>query len=127
MNPLNSVLIEGNATRDAELKYANSGTAICKLSVAVNRFYKSGDGFEKEVSFFDVDTFGKVAEICAEKCRKGNAVRITGRLKQNRWNASDGTVRSQVIIVADHVEISPKAKGQDEQPSAPPDPNDIPF
>jgi single-strand DNA-binding protein len=120
-------MIEGNATRDAELKYANSGTAICKLSVAVNRFYKSGDGFEKEVSFFDVDTFGKVAEICAEKCRKGNAVRITGRLKQNRWNASDGTVRSQVIIVADHVEIRPKATGQDEQASAPPDTSDIPF
>lgn len=129
MNPLNQVIVEGNATRDAELKYANSGTAICKLSVAVNRFYrsKSDDGFEKEVSFFDVDTFGEVAKICAERCRKGDAVRITGRLKQNRWNAADGTVRSQVIIVADHVEVRPKAQGKDEQPSAPPDDKDIPF
>jgi single-strand DNA-binding protein len=127
MNQLNSVLIEGNATRDAELKYANSGTAICKLSVAVNRFYKSGDRFEKEVSFFDVDTFGKVAELCAGKCHKGDAVRVVGRLKQNCWNASDGTARSQVVIVAEHVEFGPKAKGQEEQPSAPPDPGDIPF
>jgi single-strand DNA-binding protein len=93
----------------------------------VNRFYKSGEGFEKEVSFFDVDTFGKVAEICAEKCRKGDSVRITGRLKQNRWNAADGTVRSQVIIIADHVEIRPKAQGKEGQPSAPPDTSDIPF
>jgi single-strand DNA-binding protein len=127
MNPLNTVLIEGNATRDAELKYANSGTAICKLSVAVNRFYKSGDGFEKEVSFFDVDTFGKVAELCAEKCHKGDAIRVAGRLKQSRWNASDGTARSQVVIIAEYVEFRPKAKGQDGQPSAPPDAGDIPF
>jgi single-strand DNA-binding protein len=127
MNPLNTVMIEGNTIRDAELKYANSGTAICKLSVAVNHFYKSGEGFEKEVSFFDVDAFSEAAKICAEKCRKGDAVRITGRLKQNRWIANDGTSRSQVIIVADHVEIRPKAQGKEEQPSAPPDDKDIPF
>jgi single-strand DNA-binding protein len=113
-------MIEGNATRDAELRHANSGTVICKLSFAVNCFYKSGDGFEKEVSFFNVDAFGEVAEICA-KCRKGDSVRIVGRLKQNRWNGSDGIARNQVIIVADHVEIRPKAKGQEEQPSTPPD------
>jgi single-strand DNA-binding protein len=117
MNQLNHVLIEGNATRDAEPKTAKSGTAICKLSVAVNRFYKSGDGFEKEVSFFDVDTFGEVAKICADKCRKGDALRITGRLKQNRWNAADGTIRTQVIIVADHVEIRPKSQGTEDQPA----------
>jgi single-strand DNA-binding protein len=125
MNQLNSVIIEGNMTRDAELKYANSGTAICKLSIAVNRFYKSGEGFEKEVSFFDVDTFGEIAKICAEKCHKGDAVRITGRLKQNRWTAGDGTSRSQVVIIADHVEFRPKAQGREEQPSAPPDDRDI--
>jgi single-strand DNA-binding protein len=127
MNQLNSVLIEGNAVRDAELKYASSGTAICKLSIAVNRYYKSGEGFEKETSFFDVDTFGKVAELCAGKCRKGDAIRVVGRLKQNCWNASDGTARSHVVIVAEHVEFRPKAKGPDAPPSAPPDPNDIPF
>jgi single-strand DNA-binding protein len=127
VNPLNTVMIEGNTTRDAELKYANSGTAICKLSVAVNRFYKSGEGFEKEVSFFDVDTFGEVAKICAEKCHKGDAVRITGRLKQNRWTTTDGTSRSQVVVIADHVEIRPKAQGKEEQPSSPLNDKDIPF
>jgi single-strand DNA-binding protein len=123
MNPLNSVLIEGNATRDAELKHANSGTAICKLSVAVNRFYKSGagEGFEKEVSFFDVDIFGKAAEVCAEKCHKGDPLRIHGRLKQSRWNAADGTGRSQVVIIAENVEFMPRAKRQEGQPSAPSD------
>jgi single-strand DNA-binding protein len=127
VNQLNQIIIEGNACRDAELKHANSGTAICKISLAVNRFYKSGDGFEKEVSFFDVDTFGEVAKICAEKCRKGDGIRITGRLKQNRWTAADGSVRSQVIIVADHAEFRPKAQGKDEQPSAPLNDADIPF
>jgi single-strand DNA-binding protein len=127
MNQLNSVLIEGNAVRDAELKYANSGTAICRLSIAVNRSYKSGDGFEKEVSFFDVDAFGKLAETCAGKCRKGDAVRVVGRLKQDRWNASDGTVRSRVVIVAEHVEFRPKAKERDGQSSVSPDTGDITF
>jgi single-strand DNA-binding protein len=126
MNHLNSVLIEGNACRDAEIKTTASGALIGKMSIAVNRYYKSGDGFEKEVSFFDVDTFGKIAELCAEKCRKGVALRIVGRLKQSRWIGKDGTNRSQVIIIAEHVEFRQKTQGKEDQPSAPPD-EDIPF
>jgi single-strand DNA-binding protein len=128
MNQLNSVLIEGNACRDAVLKYSANGTAICKISIAVNRFYKSGDGFEKEVSFFDVDAFGEIARLCGEKVKKGDQIRVVGRLKQNRWNASDGTARSQVIIIAEHTEFRPKAQGnKEDQPSAPPNDKDIPF
>ncbi|MDR1231052.1 MAG: single-stranded DNA-binding protein, partial [Spirochaetaceae bacterium] len=72
MNQLNSVLIEGNACRDAEVRTAPNGNAICKMAIATNRWYKSGEGFEKEVSFFDVDCFGKIAELCGEKVRKGD-------------------------------------------------------
>ena len=115
MNQLNTVIVEGNACRDAEVKKSPSGTVICKMSIAVNRYFKSGEGFENEVSYFDVDTFGKVAELCAEKCKKGVGVRVTGRLKQNRWQ-SEGVNRSQVVIIGDHVEFKPKAQGKNDTP-----------
>ncbi|MDR2783804.1 MAG: single-stranded DNA-binding protein [Treponema sp.] len=129
MNQLNIVIIEGNACRNAEIKYSNNGTAICKMSVAVNRRYKSGEGFEKEVSFFDVDCFGEVAKLCGEKVRKGDVIRVTGRLKQNRWE-HDGQKRSVVLVVAERVEFGSKPKGGDDQPSEPdaaPADDDIPF
>jgi len=118
MNPLNVSLIEGNVCRDAEVKYVNSGTAICKFSIAVNRYYKTANAFENEVSYFDVDTFGEVAKLCGEKCKKGIGVRIHGRLKQNRWQASDGTNRSSVIVIAEHVEFRQKTQGKDEAPDS---------
>jgi single-strand DNA-binding protein len=126
MNQQNLVILEGNACRDAEIKNTASGALIGKMSIAVNRYYKSGEGFEKEVSFFDVDCFGEVAKLCGEKVRKGDEIRITGRLKQSRWT-QDGVNRSAVIVVAERVEFSSKAKGQDQQPSVPPNPSDIPF
>jgi single-strand DNA-binding protein len=130
MNQLNMVIIEGNACRDAEIKYSNNGTAICKMSVAVNRCYKSGDRFEKEVSFFDIDAFQEVAKLCGEKVRKGDVIRVTGRLKQSRWTGTDGTNRSTVLVIAERVEFGSKPKGGDGQPSEPdaaPADDDIPF
>lgn len=112
MNQLNSVLVEGNLTRDPELKYTTGGTAICALSVACNRYYKKGDDLQKEVSFFDVTAFGRLAEICAEYLKKGRGVRVHGRLKQERWE-KDGQARSKVLVVAEHVEFKPAAKPVD--------------
>ena len=109
MNPANFILVEGNAVRDAEIRNTGTGATIGKLSIAVNRFYKSGDNFEKEVSFFDVDCFGEVAKLCGEKVRKGDEIRVTGRLKQSRWE-QDGKNRSTVVIVAERVEFGSKGK-----------------
>jgi single-strand DNA-binding protein len=116
MNQQNLVILEGNACRDAEIKYSSNGVPICKMSIAVNRYYKSGDGFEKEVSFFDVDAFSETAKLCGEKVRKGDEIRITGRLKQSRWT-HEGQNRTAVIVVAERVEFSSKAKGGDSQGS----------
>jgi single-strand DNA-binding protein len=129
MNQQNLVILEGNACRDAEAKTTNSGALIGKISIAVNRFYKSGDRFEKEVSFFDVDCFGDVAKLCGEKVRTGDEIRITGRLKQNRWT-QDGQNRNAVIVVAERVEFSSRPKdgdGQTPDPGAAPADDDIPF
>jgi len=109
MNQQNLVVIEGNAVRDAELKRSNNGTSICKMSIANNRFYKSGDGFEKEVSFFDIDAFGEVAKLCGDKVKKGDDIRVTGRMKQSRWQ-QDGQNRTAVVVVAERVEFGSKTK-----------------
>lgn len=107
MNSLNSILVEGNLTRDPELKATPKGTPVCSFCVASNRFYKQDQEYQKEVSFFDVETWAKLAESCAEYLEKGRGVRVVGRLKQDRWQDQEGNPRSKVKIVAEHVEFKP--------------------
>ena len=126
MNDLNSVLMEGNMVRDPEFKTSPIGTAICKFSIATNRWYKGSQGAEKEVSYFDIETWAKLAEACRDKGKKGRACRVVGRLKQDRWNDSEGKPRSKVVIVAEHVEFKPEFKKDGTSDSTPSD-NDIPF
>jgi single-strand DNA-binding protein len=113
MNNLNSILIEGNLTRDPELSYTSKGTAVCKFSVACNRFFKQEDETQKEVSYFDVSCWTRLAEVCGEYLKKGRGVRVVGRLKQDRWTDADGKPRSRIEIVAEHVEFKPQLKKQD--------------
>jgi len=108
MNNLNSILIEGNLVKDPHLRTTSKGTSVCTFSLASNRFYKQDSGFEKEVSFFDVETWAKLAEACSNRGKKGRGVRVVGRLKQNRWTDADGKPHSRVAIVAEHVEFRPE-------------------
>lgn len=110
MNNLNSILIEGNLTRDPELSYTPKGTAVCKFAVACNRQWKQDDEVQKEVSFFDVSAWTRLAEVCGEYLKKGRGVRVVGRLKQDRWTDPDGKPHSRVEIVAEHVEFKPQKK-----------------
>ena len=109
MNQLNSIILEGNVVRQAELSEPAKGFKVCKFPLAVNRFTKnsSGESFE-EVSFFDVEAYGKMAEVCEKQSLKGRGVRVVGRLKQNRWKDNDGKNVSKVFIVAEHIEYKPK-------------------
>lgn len=107
MNSLNSILLEGNLTRAPEVRQLPRGSTVCQFTVASNRFYKSGDNMEKEVSFFDVETWSGLAERCGGELDKGRGVRVVGRLKQDRWVDPEGQNRSKVKIVADHVEFKP--------------------
>jgi len=110
MNNLNSILIEGNLVRDPLLRSTPKGTQVCSMSLASNRYYKQDSGYEKEVSFFEVETWARLAESCYSKGRKGRGVRVVGRLKQDRWNGSDGKPHSRITIVAEHVEFRPDFK-----------------
>jgi len=116
MNNLNSILIEGTIVRDASFRSTPKGTSICTFSIATNRFYKQDNGLEKEVSFFDVEAWARLAESCQDKGRKGRGVRVVGRLKQDRWNGNDGKTHSKVVIVAEHIEFRPDfKKGKEEE------------
>lgn len=108
MNSLNSIMIEGNLTRDPELRETPKGTPVCSFAVASNRFYRYEDELQKEVSFFDVEAWARNAERCGSELTKGRGVRVIGRLKQDRWTDGEGKNHSRVKIVAEHVEFKPQ-------------------
>jgi single-strand DNA-binding protein len=86
MASFNRVILAGNLTRDPELRYTPKGTAVAKLGLAVNRTWKTETGETKEeVSFIDVDAFGRQAEVIAQYLRKGRPLLLEGRLKLDTW------------------------------------------
>jgi single-strand DNA-binding protein len=119
MNNLNSILIEGILVRDPLLRTTSKGTSLCTFSLASNRFFKQDSGLEKEVGFFDVETWAKLAEHCYNQGRKGRGVRVVGRLKQSRWTGQDGKTHARISIVAEHVEFRPEVKNESESPQYP--------
>ncbi len=107
MNSLNSVLLEGNLTKDPTFSLTPKGTSVCTFSVASNRYYKKGEERVEQVDFFDVETWSGLADNCKEYLFKGRGVRIVGRLKQDRWIDKNGDPKYKVKIVANHVEFKP--------------------
>ena len=101
--------------KDPELSYTPKGTAVCKFTVACNRAFKQDDQLQKEVSFIDVSTWTRLAEVCGEYLKKGRGVRVVGRLKQDRWTDPEGKARSRVEIVAEHVEFKPQKKAEGDE------------
>jgi single-strand DNA-binding protein len=86
MTGFNKVIIAGNLTRDPELRYTPKGTAVARLTLAVNRTWKNETGESKEeVSFIDVDVWARQAEVIAQYMKKGRPLLVEGRLKQDTW------------------------------------------
>jgi single-strand DNA-binding protein len=108
MNNLNSILIEGNLVSDPLFRKTSKGTSICTFSIAFSRFYKGDGGLKKEVSYFDIESWGKLAESCENLGHKGRGVRVVGRLKQDHWIDADGKPHSKISIVAEHIEFRPE-------------------
>ena len=117
MNDVNSVTLIGRLTRDCELKYTASGTAVCKFSIAVNRSVKRGEQWEDEPSFFDIVLWGKQGEALDRYLIKGKQVGILGELRQDRWQ-QDGQNRSKVEVVVVNIQLLGGGKNEsDQQPS----------
>ena len=118
MNNLNSILLEGNLSREPELRYTPKGTPACTLIVASSRSFKIDGERVEEVSFIETLTVGKLATVCAEHLHQGRGIRAVGRIKQERWEDPDGNARSKVLIVAEHVEFPPLRTPQREREMA---------
>jgi single-strand DNA-binding protein len=104
MNDMNIVALIGRLTRDAELKYTNSGMAVCKFAIAVNSRRKNGDQWVEEAHFFDVVLWGKSGEALNQYLVKGKQIAVEGELRQSRWE-QDGQSRSRVEIHANNVQL----------------------
>lgn len=124
MASFNKVILVGNLTRDPELRYTPSGKAIAKLSLAVNRTWRSESGENREeVTFVDVDAFGKQAETIGQYLRKGRPILVEGRLKMDQWeDKQTGQKRSRLGVVLEVFRFLDSGQGREAggpAPSAP--------
>lgn len=120
----NSIIMEGNLVRDPVVTTTPNGSKVCKFSVAHNRHYTVNDEKRSEVSFFDVEVWNAMAEKCMETLKKGKAVRIAGRLKQDRWLDEKGQQHSRVKIVGNDVQLFSPVKAESVTPE--PDVEEVP-
>ena len=97
---LNKVTLIGNLTREPELRYTPSGTAVASFSIATNRQWKTDSGDQKEdVEFHRIVAWDKLAEICSQLLKKGSKVYVEGRLQTRKWQTKDGQDRTTTEIV----------------------------
>ena len=102
----NKVVLVGNLTRDVEIRYSPSGSAVGKVGIATSRKWKSQTGEQKEeVMFIDLTFFGRTAEIANQYLRKGSKVLVDGRLIFEQWTAQDGTKRSKHSITVENLKM----------------------
>lgn len=108
MNQLNSIILEGNLVRDVVLSEPCKGFNKASFTIGVNRWYKNmnGEGCT-EVSYFDVEGYGPIAQYAEKKATKGRGIRVVGRLKQDTWKDEDGKFHSKTFVVAEHIEYRP--------------------
>lgn len=108
MGNINSVIIEGNLTKAAELSRWANGTPYCKFCIANNESYKDDQGNWVDIpSFFDCIMKGNYAESMSKHLLKGRRVTVQGRLKQNRWKDENGLNKTAVIIKVDEISLAP--------------------
>jgi len=106
MASYNRVVLLGNLTRDPELRYIPSGTAVSDIGLAVNDRRKSATGeWIEETTFVDVTLWGRTAEVAGEYLTKGSPVLIEGRLKLDTWETTDGQKRSKLKVVCDRMQM----------------------
>ncbi len=139
----NRIILAGNLTRDPELSYTPSNTAVCKFGLAVNRTWtnKQTNQKQEETMFVDCTAWSRSAEVINEYCRKGKPILIEGRLCYDTWTSQEGQKRSKHSVTVDTFQFlggrdgaAPSGPGTGGRPavaSAPPsqasEPGDVPF
>lgn len=115
---INSVTIGGNLTRDPEVRQAGEAT-VCSFALACNRRYRDREGqLQEDVSFIDVECWGRSAEIVGQYLTKGSPLAVTGELRQDRWEDKDGGKRSKLKVVCRSVHLVPQGGGSRVDPAS---------
>ena len=116
---LNKVMLIGRLGHEPEMRYTPSGRPLTKFQLAVNRSWNSADGEKKtETEWFNVVTWGKLAEICNQYLTKGKQVYIEGRLHTRQWQDEEGSNHSSVEVIAQEMlMLNSKSGDQDPEPA----------
>ena len=107
MASLNKVMLIGNVTRDPEVKYTPKGSAVADLGLAINRNYTNQTGEKvEEVTYVDVELWGRLAEIAGEYAKKGRSIFIEGRLRIDSWeDKQSGQKRNRLKVVGEGLQL----------------------
>jgi len=125
---LNRVMLIGRLTRDPEVRFLPSGMQVTSLSIAVNRRYKDKSGeWREESHFFDIESYGKLAERVGSQLSKGYQILIEGSLRQDRWESPSGEKRSKVKIVAERIALLGKPGDRNTKSTSTEEDLDIPV
>jgi len=109
---LNKVLLIGNLTRDPELRYTPTGTAVCTFGLATNREWVDASGQKQEgAEFHKIVAWTKLAEICSQLLFKGRKAYVSGRLQTRNWQGQDGAERTTTEVVIDEMIAFGEGKG----------------
>jgi len=111
---LNKILIAGNCTRDPEVRYTQSGSAMTRFGIASSRYYREkgeSNEWKEETCFVNVVTWRQLAERLGDQLQKGTAVLVEGRLQSRSWESEDGQKRSAIEISADRVQVLERRGG----------------
>jgi len=109
---INVVVLVGNAGRDPELRFFESGSCVCEFSLAINRLPR--DGQEQAPLWVNCKAWGKTAQVAGDYVRKGSKVAVVGRLEIEQWtDRSSGEVRSKTLVVVDRLELCGSRGGSD--------------
>ena len=101
----NKVVLVGNLTRDIELRYAQSGSAIANTAIATSRKFTQNGERKEEVCFVDITFFGRSAEVANQYLRRGSKILVEGRLKFDQWVAQDGSKRSKHSVIVETMQM----------------------
>ena len=112
---MNKVILIGNLSKDFNLKYLNTGTAVGDVSLAVNMPYKNKEGkTENEVCYIDLNMFGRTAEVCNQYLKKGSKICVEGRLIYQSWQDTQGNKKSKHVVSVEKVEFLDSKNGNTE-------------
>ena len=117
----NKIVLVGNLSRDIELRYASTGSAIANTAIATSRKFTQNGEKKEEVCFIDITFFGRSAEVANQYLRRGSKILVEGRLKFDQWVAQDGSKRSKHSVIVETMQmLDSKSDGQQQAPQQKP-------